>query len=200
MRNIKVSYSEKVKIYKPDDNTNIGCNPNQWRDCIDIAVKLAFALNKSNVKKPALSDEDDNAIINKFMKECDAIKLITNQKNIDNQLPDQIEQNVFRLKQSSNTEYSEKITKIFSFLQKQLQSINSYTNQQEPVREKLEKTIREEYNDRLSVDYKPTNYHIGIKDFFIFCQNNDKLFNEYKNSCIELLGKELDPIYDIGEI
>ncbi|MEK6869315.1 MAG: hypothetical protein AABX74_03745, partial [Nanoarchaeota archaeon] len=51
---IEVSYSanDKYKIYQPPEKASekglIGKNVYQWRDCIDVAVKLAFGLNNED--------------------------------------------------------------------------------------------------------------------------------------------------------
>lgn len=41
--NIRVCFNKKIQLYKPNGET--GNTPDKWRDCIDLAVKLAFNLS-----------------------------------------------------------------------------------------------------------------------------------------------------------
>ena len=51
-RDIVACFNKKLKIYQPTEGAEekdlLGLKPHQWRDCVDIAVKLAFNLNKNN--------------------------------------------------------------------------------------------------------------------------------------------------------
>lgn len=66
-----VTLHKRIEIYKPKNNENVGPNGGQYRDCIDIAVKLAFMLDKAGT----LSLED--------IAKLDAVRAISNNNAID---------------------------------------------------------------------------------------------------------------------
>ena len=86
--------TRNLKIYQPPEGANekklIGPDPYQYRDCIDIAVKIAFGLNGSKKK-----------INIKNIDSLDIVKEITNQRGMDKYLPD-LENNPLRIKQASS--------------------------------------------------------------------------------------------------
>ena len=60
------------KIYSPFDNAKTGSALDEWRDCVDIAVKLAFGFNKLGVEENILQDK--------------TVISISNNKDIDNNI------------------------------------------------------------------------------------------------------------------
>ena len=80
------------KIYSRPEGTNTGYNKEKYRDCIDIAVKIAFVLNNSGN-----SYENFDEIMN-----SQVIKLITNNSNIDGLIF--TNHDLIRQKQSSSFE------------------------------------------------------------------------------------------------
>jgi hypothetical protein len=81
-----------LQIYKPVDSDNIGPGHDQYRDCIDISVKLAFGLN-------GCSHELKISDIRQLM-ELPNIKQISNQLKVDKFI---IEENLpIRIKQTSD--------------------------------------------------------------------------------------------------
>ena len=104
-----VDYSDKIKIYTPPNKDSeagkipfnkygsvTGLNEDQYRDCSDIAVKLAFVLNAKNLDT--------------------TVSTITNTQSAYKLLPAYTEQFPLRLKQSSEIEHSYKMTKALTLL------------------------------------------------------------------------------------
>ena len=71
---------EQIQLYLAPDKSNIGALSEQWRNCIDIAVKLAFCIDKEVHKKSKTLEFID---LNKITKEYDFVQMISNAPNID---------------------------------------------------------------------------------------------------------------------
>ena len=106
---IEVDYSNKNKIYTPTITTENPTGPNnfQWRDCIDVAVKLSFAINKQS--------DIDGIITN--ITSSDAVRSITNQATLYKALPSKVEKYPLRIKQASDVNQCEKATTFLTLLQ-----------------------------------------------------------------------------------
>ncbi len=65
-------------IYKAPNKTKVGKDVDQWRDCIDIAVKLSFLFNARSV----VYEAPDN-LKNFTIADWDEVKLVSNQRKID---------------------------------------------------------------------------------------------------------------------
>jgi hypothetical protein len=83
---------QKYKIYSRPEKSETGFGQEKFRDCIDLAVKLAFLLNQDQT--PYLTIDDIMA--------SNAVRLITNNSAIDGMVF--TPQDLVRLKQSSNIE------------------------------------------------------------------------------------------------
>ena len=70
------TYHKLVQIYKA--NGAIGSEPEKYRDCVDIAVKLAFGFN--------VRTEWERLDV-RLVGECDVVKAISNQDEIDKSYP-----------------------------------------------------------------------------------------------------------------
>jgi hypothetical protein len=94
----------KLQIYKPKEAPG----PDVSRDCIDIAVKLAFGLNTKpqNFSIQPIGDSLTNAI-----KAVDIVQHISNVKGVDGTI---FEDSITRIKQASDT----KLVELFHSLQK----------------------------------------------------------------------------------
>jgi hypothetical protein len=155
---INVSYDNK-QIYTPGKLT--GSNPNQYRDCIDIAIKIAFGINtKPNIDLANLA-------------KLDAIQEITNQQEINLNLP--FNSNVIaRIKQATDNDIRKLTNKLLVNIDKQTKSISVYQDLEELILNKNYKTFDNLY-------YKPDDYKKGISDLLELNCSNDKIFDEYKN-------------------
>ena len=106
--------NEKMQIYKPLASDKTGYDPHKWRDCIDIAVKLAFSLNHNNneIKVTNIKHQQNSVEVIDFtsLQEHPAVKDITNQNSLYKVLPSDVKDYPIRSKQSSDIKESAKTT------------------------------------------------------------------------------------------
>ena len=180
---IQVDYSDKMKIYQPPEKANekglIGSKRDQWRDCVDIAVKIAFGLNKS----PVLNDF--KAIIS-----SEAVQTISNSYKINDSIPDEIQDKSFikipfRIQQKSNLKITEDLYKFSKTVKQNLIEIVEKT--------KLENGYFETLFDsdkNLCTKVLENLYCISEGTF-------SQLHKELEEKQLEVLGKGFTPdIYD----
>ena len=156
---IKVSY-EQNKIYTPTTK-NIGPNPDQYRDCIDIAVKLAFGLNKEH-------NVDISKVINLGL-----IQEITNQAEINKNLPLNND-SVVRIRQASDDNTRKLTNKLLVKIDNQLKSINQYQESED-----LEQLVLEKNLKVFKQSYESDKYKQGIEDLFELTHMTANLFKEH---------------------
>ena len=184
---VRVCFEPKLKIYKPSGDT--GYDTNKWRDCIDVAVKLAFSINKDLPKiglQTAKNAEITIETINyQSMKEMNSVKDITNQKESYQSLPKLVEANCIRAKQSSDIRES----KLVTFFLKKMNNLSL------DMKEKLESTKLDPYNllakftlihESKIVNYKQSHkeYITNIEDYL---GSLNSWINKIDNSSIEQL-------------
>lgn len=126
-KDIVVCFSSKpLQIYKPSGKT--GFSLNEYRDCIDIAVKLAFSLqiNKDNIQINTIKNKGEYAEIIDFysLKESSSLKDITNQRELYPTLPKILETVPVRAKQSSDIGESKFTTLFLKKLNKSMLEID----------------------------------------------------------------------------
>ena len=165
---IKASYDNK-QIYTPSKTT--GPEPNQSRDCIDIAVKIAFSINT----KP---DIDLTNII-----KLDEIQEISNQQEINLNLPFDSKV-IARIKQATDNSTRKLTNKLLVNIDKQIKSISVYQDLEELILSDSHKVFNSLY-------YEPKNYKNGVADLLKLNCNNDKTFDEYKGKINAELGGEV---------
>jgi hypothetical protein len=151
--------TKNIKIYIPEKG-NTGNNSTDYRDCIDIAVKLAFGLQK-------ITGHIDVSKLG----ELEFIKEITNQQKINESFIK--EYGIARIRQASNDEFREKFQKIMAATDKQLMSIVKYPNS-----EKLLLSIEKKKSGVFNKQYSPDLYKDGIIDLFNFYKENSSEFQE----------------------
>ena len=176
---IKVSY-EQNKIYTPTTK-NIGPNPDQYRDCIDIAVKLAFGLNKQQ-------NVDISKVIN-----LDAIQEITNQAEINKNLPLNND-SVVRIRQASDDDTRKLTNKLLVKIDKQLKSINQYQESED-----LEQLVLEKNLKVFKQLYESDKYKQGIEDLFQLSRATDEMFKEHIDQIETKLQGEIENYMNGGE-
>lgn len=107
-----------IKIYAPPSKAPTGPNPNEYRDCTDIAVKLAFGLEKHA-----------GLIDMKKLSELSVVREVTNQKEINNDLAAVFKNAVpARTRQASEDIQRDKACKFLDSIVKQSQCAESYDN------------------------------------------------------------------------
>jgi hypothetical protein len=134
---ILLCINEQMQIYKPISSDKIGFNPDNWRDCIDIAVKLSFALNsnKDIIKINTIKHQLQTVEVIDFesLANCSSIKDITNQKSLYTALPSDTKEYPLRAKQSSDikesaitTFFLKSISNTMLKIEEKLENINPY--------------------------------------------------------------------------
>jgi|GEM_PF-2061966 len=147
-----------------------GSSSDQYRDCIDIAVKIAFSINTK------LDIDLDN------ITKLDAIQEISNQQEINLNLP--FSSNVAgRIKQATDNDVRKLTNKLLVNIDKQIKSISVYQDLEELI-------LTQSYKTFDSLYYKPDDYKKGISDLLKLSCSNEKIFDEYKNKInTELCGE-----------
>ena len=97
-QNLLVFDGKQIRIYKPV-NSEIGPNANQFRDCIDISVKIALTLNE--IQDQDLLVQLSQKILTIYSLEC--IKILTNQRALNENLLEIVETSPVRSKQASSS-------------------------------------------------------------------------------------------------
>jgi hypothetical protein len=174
-----ITKHEQIQIYVAPDKNNIGCLPNQWRDCIDVAVKLAFIIDiEANKKDKPLEFID----LNKITKDYEFVQMVSNTPNIDKSIkfPDIS----CRIKQASDVNKMKQffnIEKVFDKNLQMLKEVSSKSNDQtlqkfkEPYM-KLYSMYNSEYKNMLTLstmDYDKTASQL--------LEINNNMTNELKN-------------------
>ena len=119
--NVDILVSPKqLRIYEPINKDNIGPTPDLFRDCIDIAVKLAFGLNQ--LKSP---------IDIKNIESLNVVKQISNNNDINDSIPDDVlnEKHFvkipLRIQQKSNIKIEEDFYKFLKTIKQNLVDIKN---------------------------------------------------------------------------
>lgn len=166
--------TNEIKIYTP--SKNIGPNPDQYRDCIDIAAKIAFGLNKN-------ADPID---ISKII-ELPTIKEITNQKLINEAFI--TDYGAARLRQASNDKIRNVTDKIMNKLYQQRKSVAQYKDSEELTSKLIENDI-----DSFKKPYESDSYKKGLNNLITTFCDNVSIIDNYIKQDITLLGQEIDII------
>ena len=157
---IEVSYSDKIKIYQPPEKANekgwVGPNLNQWRDCVDIAVKLAFGLNV------VLKDYKDL----KTIMSDDIIQCVSNNDEINTSILKDIQNKHFvktplRIQQKSNIVVEHSFYKFSKKLKENLTDIDTT----QPLVEHYMKVINELEEQKIS-------NKDALKEIFSVCEKS----------------------------
>ncbi|MES2215466.1 MAG: hypothetical protein V4485_05600 [Pseudomonadota bacterium] len=126
---IRVCFNKKFQIYKPFGAA--GPNPDQWRDCIDIAVKLAFSIEVNAKLFPTMRIDVQELASN--IGEIDptslsasfAVREITNSKAMNDKLPKLVESYPVRVKQSSNVAEEKQTTSVLASMRHAVEELKS---------------------------------------------------------------------------
>lgn len=190
---IRVCFNSKLQIYKPLSEP--GPEKGDWRDCVDIAVKLAFNLT-INQTLPQIKLQNNNQLELCFetidyesLKNISSVKEITNQQTVYKQLPNALEKYAWRIKQSSDVIEQKKITTIFKILN------NAYAQ----IEDKLSKL--DLYESQNSIDKNKSNFYKQAcspeeyKDVIVqSCNFIKTLYEETGVGEVQLLGMEFNNI------
>lgn len=156
---IKAGYIDQ-DIYRVPNNGSIGPDAHQFRDPLDIAVKLAVGF----IKTPPNFNFDSNEMFLKSMQDDVTIQNITNQCAMNSNLPKIVELMPVRVRQASDYDTSLRANKklaAMSMLSKEIEKLREVMEPVKGIHTQCGKKIAE----RLSVDYKPSNYSSALEDY-----------------------------------
>lgn len=162
---LSVGDSEKVEIIVPSQELRIyenkgetGPNPSQYRDCTDIAVKLAFGLNKF-----------EGVVDVKSIGSLDVVKEVTNLEVINGNLFFKAEDAIARIRQASDDTARARVNDLLIKIDKQVQSIHLYSDSDD-----LYDEVFRENTERFGLSYTYDQYMEGIMDFLkVYSDNKD---------------------------
>jgi predicted DNA-binding protein len=135
-----ITFHGKAQIYKKHDpQASLGNQPENYRDCADIAVKIAFLLeiNKQDIEK--LLKINREKIVDKDLTSVPLIKMLSNNTKIDSDILS--EKASIRVKQASDVETIRKFYEAQKWLQA-LHKMLSEISDKYDVREKVLDTIK----------------------------------------------------------
>lgn len=173
--------SGEVKIYSPPKEASIGPEPYQYRDCIDIAVKIAFELN----------DESITDIRN--ITSSTTISSITNQRDIIKSLFFVPEEAVARIRQASVKDIRQHVHQLLVAADKQIKAFEQYCLP-EDVATKITSSFIEAFNAMCTPDEYITK---GINELHTTYKLNTELLKQEIDIVTQsLLGATI--IHEVG--
>ena len=173
--NIVACFNKKIQIYKPYNDT--GSTTAQSRDCVDIAVKLAFNLNKNNQNVVLKKFSTLESIDPESLKNIQSIEEVSNNAEIYQKLPAELKYFTLRTKQSSDIVEQKKVNAGLKVLH------HTY------------KTIQEKINE-LGFAYSSELLQKKKSDYFL---NIPEKHADTVTNLIDLL-TDVKAMTDIGEI
>jgi hypothetical protein len=193
---IRLCVSNKFQIYKPQ--TTPGPNPDQYRDCIDIAVKLAFNLmvnSRLGFDSIVVKDLGDNTGYIDFqsIKDNPSIKEITNQKVMYSKLPKAVESYPMRAKQSSDVKQEKQVTTLLKYIDNAFSKVSQKIEELDLYHAKVK--IGQKYTGIYEKTYTPIEYDKAVDDLYNLAQDISDTAGIAGD--IKLLGIELDTINEL---
>jgi len=173
--------TKNIKIYQPSEGANeqklIGPKFNQWRDCVDIAVKIAFGLSKEKNLEIGNIDE---------IKNFSTVKLISNNSIINDSVPDDATNNKsyvkfpLRIQQKSNAKIGEDFYKFSKKIKENLIAIS-----QGEISKKYIKVFTD--SDKNPNEYTLHELDSICRDTFL------QMKKEIEEQEMQILGKTFNP-------
>lgn len=179
-----ITNNSKIGIYKVPENQKTGGLPNQYRDCIDIAVKLAFQLNSDE----QLAEFCATKLTDATIKSNQSFSIISNQKDIDGNFVKFGDNEATRIKQTSNSQVREKFLGLETFinlLKEKLLSSIIQRKQQEKIAEKLDTMLIQEFQKSF--------YALDKQSTSEILQNIKEFGTLYQQKCWEIVQDSILP-------
>ncbi len=125
---IRLCHSKKFQVYSKPQDAATGPSVVEWRDCIDVAVKLAFNIELNTrlgiLQQIVVKDYSEPKTVGEIdfvsLRDSVPVKEVTNQKDVYKKLPDEVCTHPMRLKQSSDVKVEKKVTAALKILDKTL--------------------------------------------------------------------------------
>ena len=185
--NIRVCFSKNFQVYQPVEKAEeqglLGSKSNQWRDCVDIAVKLSFNLNKNNQNIELEAFNKSEVIKTDSLKSNISVQEITNNPDVLNKIPEELKYYPVRVKQSSELTNQKMITetlKVFSYQYSKVEKLIKDTGLNY-INKKVEQ-IKDNY---FETNYTTDKYDKSYNDLFEICKYMKNIDE------IELLGQSI---------
>lgn len=184
-------FDKKLQIYKPQEET--GYQPKCFRDCIDIAIKLAFQFNKYDSLIELIQYGELKTISAMSLKNHIAVESITNQQEVSNFFPKILGAAPARAKQSSDIIESQKVS-LYIKLLKQNNTVFEYKKENTIFTHQKNKLIKEssDYMDN-SISKTDLNHASYLANLILgnnlLEQDIIKIDNFNSQSEVELIGE-----------
>jgi len=178
----------QTQIYTPKGET--GYFANQWRDCIDVAVKLAFIINDKIIKGEIFDIQLNN------IQDYEFVQMISNDPNVDRSI--KFKNTSIRIKQGSVTKVVKKFFDIEKFFDKNLQILKEAASSSQDVYLKKLKApyekIYKNYNETYKKCLDSTDNYNLIIETLLKANNNmtEELTNILSGEQSYLAGGEHD--------
>ncbi|MCC2645971.1 MAG: hypothetical protein K0R02_36 [Rickettsiaceae bacterium] len=184
--------NDKVKLVAPTkifqiyvsggkETVGVGPNPDQYRDCIDIAVKLAFGLER-----------EEGKIDPGKLADIKAVQEVTNQEAINKSLVDIPKDTSFRMKQASDNQIRNNVDILIKAINDQKQLIRKY-----PDLAALEDMLDTRYSVIIKKTYEYKFYTHEINELSALYSDCAILLCKSLNSKSLLLGESIDVKEDL---
>lgn len=169
------AFHKSIQIYKPEGS--IGPNPDQFRDCIDIAAKLAMNFNASPTHYDLVN-------LKKALLACEVVRKVANQIDTDTADP----KLPIRVKQTSDIVLAEQFYKTLCMFEKNFLVLGTIL--EIPARAAVQKACKQTLSqaDKDPIEMiKELCYHNGV------CVGHIKGFYEHAEAEHKQLLGEVDP-------
>jgi hypothetical protein len=169
----------QVKIYSPPSGVETGLKPHEPRNCTDIAVKLAFGLNK----------HAGNIDI-KDLASLSAIQQVGNNESVNKSLFFEPIEAIARIRQASNDDLREGIDKVLTSMQRQIKAVEEYFKDSAKTDEFIDKNI-----GHFSTLCDPDKYKNLAEGLLRVYNENDDLFYKYMKETETVLEGECTGLF-----
>ena len=145
---------KQLKIYASPDKDNVGSASIQYRDCIDIAVKIAFGLSKFH----GVLDIND-------LKSLKVVQEITNQQESGNDhLFFKADEASARIRQASSDGIREQVNKLLIDLDNKTQAISKYFKSLPALQIEVDAKLRKDNLKTFQESHKWDEYNEGVQN------------------------------------
>lgn len=102
-----MAVTRRLSVYKRPANGRVGPGPSDWRDCVDIAVKMCLRFITGDAHKAEFAANSQGVVPTASIAGLAAIKCVTNQSGVDRTLPPCLKEHAWRVGQSSDFQKSD---------------------------------------------------------------------------------------------
>lgn len=167
-----------LKIYVPPAKVLTGPNPDQPRDCVDIAVKIAFGLNKHQ-----------GLVDIRYLFSVTEIQEVTNQKEVNESLFFESTDSLARIRQASSDNTRKVVEHILRSMDKQIKATEErFEDIQKHLAIKQKNTLAFQESD------ESDQYETLVKKFLYAHKSTNSLYQEFVEQDSAKLGEICDEL------